>query len=601
MFSLKSKRIGAIMAIMVTLCGCGPTPPSLHDGWSTMSQTTPETAQYYLQRAHDADPETRDQWLSYAALKLCNEAHLRLAKHIANQPLASPTTSENRALRAYARGKLAAYQQRRGMARRWIQQALPHLPPVFVAEAYSLKALLASQSHHPRQALQALSQAYQHLPTAAQADFVAQHWQQLAASGVTMMDPLAQHIPPTLMGWTQLAQLTQQALHTPNLWQPGLLAWQQRWPHHPAQNFLSPLPPSAAIHNIGVMLPQHGLYGEQGNSILYGVMASLYQIKKQHPNQTFNIVVFDTSPDNNDAMQAFVARPDIDAIIGPLRKERVQVVQSLHLQKPILAFNPPQDGNLSGHLSFMDFTQNAEMADLGQHIHALGYQRPLILAQSTPLGDKLSHAFLAHWPTPLDIDTHQCHLPLDAKQNNSTIKQAMGIVESQQHADIVAKVLGQKLRTIPSHRPDIDAIVLAMNHKKAQQIIPLVRYYYGGNLPMFGASILQRHQPSRYQNQDLEHVRYLDYLPANASRQPDHKIPKWPKYLRNHPTFFRMGQDSLMLLRGLPILQALPLAQYRGQSGIYQMRSAHRLTRHRQWLTVHRGRPQRAHSPWALP
>ncbi len=587
MHNMRFLNLICLILLGIFIHGCGNRPT--FDQWSAAPSSTllPESAEWYLQQAQE-QPEAQDRLFTFAALKLCNEAHITLAKRLAQWPMQHDASPEDRALRDFARASIAAQQHHVGQAQHRLNRALHHLPQAWLPKALNLKAKLLTARHQNLSALRTLQQAFDRTPEADQPHWLDQHWRRLGQSGST---PTSLSAP--FSGWVALAQATALACHQPSQWPERLASWRATHIEHPAQAWLQPSTAMPAIHKIGVIVPQHGVYAQQGNTLLYGIMAQLYRMKQQRPNHALNVVVYDASQDDPNAMLAFAERPDLDAIIGPLTKKRVaQLNNDRHLQKPILAFNPPQRATPNDDLYWIDLTQQSEIRDLAKHVSHLGYRHPLVIQSATPLGEKIGHAFSMGWPHATLQEDWIATLPTTPQHNDAFIQETLGITTSHHHGQQIAKALQEKVRTIPSHRPDIDAIILAMGQKQASAIIPLIRYHYSGDLPLFGPSIFQQPVAHRYQKQDLEHVRYLGYVPPRHT--PGAHMPSWPKYLQRHPNFFRLGQDSLRLLLTLPVMQSMSWTQCVGLNGIYQMRQPHVIQRNTVWMTLHRGRPKRA-------
>ena len=63
---------------------------------------------------------------------------------------------------------------------------------------------------------------------------------------------------------------------------------------------------------------------------------------------------------------------------------------------------------------------------------------------------------------------------------------------------------------MPIHRQDVDAIFLVASPTTAREIIPLLKYYYASDIPVYATSYVYRGTPHPAQDKDLDGVQFCD-------------------------------------------------------------------------------------------
>ena len=340
--------------------------------------------------------------------------------------------------------------------------------------------------------------------------------------------------------------------------QTDITSYQQQSPPRPIHNLAVLLPLTGPYANIGIAV-RNGMLAAYYQSQAQEQANIQIQIQTQAQAQPQVLAlendditqtqIGDNTPPQQQTLQFFdthqlggaasayqnAIQSGADAVIGPLTKDDVQtIVETQPITVPTLTLNtlPNQPNNAASPLNpnLYEFSLNPskQAAQIASKAQSLGLTAPLVIAPDTDWGHTMTDAINNTWQTQAqkwtqqeqqtqEADNAQHQQPTQPTNNPITllykpnhlaqqIEQTLGVTDSVARTRALESVIHRKVRLIPRRRQDIDVILIATSSHSAHQIVPLLKFYYAGNIPTFATSTLISQTQTIRQNHDLDGV-----------------------------------------------------------------------------------------------
>jgi hypothetical protein len=126
-------------------------------------------------------------------------------------------------------------------------------------------------------------------------------------------------------------------------------------------------------------------------------------------------------------------------------------------------------------------------------------------------------------------------------------------------------------------RHDFDVLILIAYPSKARQIMPLLRYYFAGDVPVYATSSVYSGTENTSRDRDLNGVIFCDmpWVFTHQLGQEHH----WAEQLNSYNRLYALGMDSFALATQLNQLLLFPAVGINDQSGIIYLTKDHKLSR----------------------
>jgi len=366
-----------------------------------------------------------------------------------------------------------------------------------------------------------------------------------------------------VQAWLELASIRKAQNPDPLQAQEDLHLWQKKYKKHPGQNFvnkkLTPAKPTYNNHassaTIALLLPQHGKLSKTADHIQKGFLAAYYDAQKRQGYQP-KIQVFDSSNDINNAYRDAV-NSGASVIVGPLSKNNIHhLMKNRRTPLPVttLALNymANQNYTLPNFFQFGlsprdEAKQAAERANLDNHINAF------MITSAKAWGQNVAKTFEEEWhrlggnivekvtvdtATPLKDTFKDLMKSEEAKQSEKLA------LENPDNSDTEDRMYDFE------RRHDIDFIFLAIEPELARQIVPLLKFYYAGDVPVYAISVVYNDDSA--DNYDLDGIFICDmpWLISKTikARRARKKIAAyWSNHFGQPARLYAYGIDSYHL------------------------------------------------------
>jgi len=390
---------------------------------------------------------------------------------------------------------------------------------------------------------------------------------------------------PVLQGWLKLAQIAKLPGLSGEELMSRLRAWQHQYPMHPA---LSMLPASvlngqmilySKPKQIALLLPTTGPLEGPGRAVYDGFMAALSQAKRSDQPR---IQLYDTTAGNVKQLYEKAIADGANFVVGPLSKADVAQVINLAHPVPTLLLNDV-DKSADQNTYFLTLSPASEAKQTAVKARQAGFQHALIIAPEGRWGDEVMTAFEHPWQARggkvVDVLRYNATMPL-----NKVLRDFM------QYAEPISTASGVQ----PTRRNDFDMIFLVAYPSKARQIMPILRYYYLGQTPVYATSATYAGHIDLKQDRDLEGIIFCD-MPYVFS----HDLPNkhWSEQLNSYSRLYALGMDSFALTEQLNALQLFPALGVNEKSGVLYMNRDHQIVRLLAWGQFKQGRAEVISSP----
>ncbi len=406
-------------------------------------------------------------------------------------------------------------------------------------------------------------------------------WGKLQHVSLTQLQAATtQTTDPTIIGWLNLSIINKQ--YSTNLTQltNQLIAWRTAYPNHPGNSLfpdngtLTQLQTSAP-KRIALLLPLQGTLGASGQAVRDGFMAAYYE----SPNRSQQTLSFyDTSQNPNVAAlyQQAIAE-GADSIVGPLTKENVQeLLRQGSFAAPTLALNYTDQWSLPTNFYEFGLSPQDEGQQVADRAAQAGLSRALLIAPADEWGQRVSKIVTAHWQAKGGkiSDT----LFFNSQTNFTDAIAGLLRVNPQQDSKQMKK---ENNKTIleRQRRQDFDVIFLLAQPQAARQIVPLLRYYYADNIPIYATSSVYSGSPSR-QDTDLNGVIFCD-TPWTLSAAGG----------ANKNRLYAVGRDAYTVSNQLIRFSKLPNFPIYGATGALTMTPQQQIYRRLAWTKMQDGHP----------
>ena len=387
--------------------------------------------------------------------------------------------------------------------------------------------------------------------------------------------------------WIELAIISKRnSNHTAALAQE-LLSWRTRNPSHPANQLL---PSDGTLHQlatalppqqIAILLPLQGDYTASGQLVREGFLnayyANLAKVGKQ------NVSFYDTAQGKDVATLYQQAMTDgADFVVGPLIKSDVQQLSRAGgFSTPVLALNYTDIffGSLPKNFYEFGLLPEDEAQQVAERARETGLSNAIIIAPESPWGKRLTASFSSRWHTlggrvqdsfyysaHSDFNKEIAHLLQINLDNDKKLTQEGN------NKDILEQ----------QRRHDFDVIILFAQPKEARVIVPLLRYYYVNNVPVYATSAVYSGKPNPIKDVDLNGVTICD-TPWSI-QIARHKISD-----NQSDRLYAVGLDAYLLSQSLNRLMQLPNFPIYGTTGALTLASTHQIHRRLPCKTIQNG------------
>ena len=269
----------------------------------------------------------------------------------------------------------------------------------------------------------------------------------------------------------------------------GIQQWLRKYRLHPLlkanlqdYDFLTSVEPPKDF-DVTVLLPLSGDLGNAGRAIRDGI---LFEFQKRHSEFGVALQIIDTEQLSRDELIAIGQSSQPEFIVGPLQKDKVIALLESKPRMPVLVLNRIKTDSLDldtpAYSLSLAIEDEAE-STVNQIAREADRPRVVVFHADSPLGSRTAEAI--NEQLTFVGGSLAGSFALDSKKPETAITKAFGVNDSQNRRRELSKTLGLRLEHTPRIRQDMTAVVVHTDPKKAQQIRPLLDFYYLDQTPVY--------------------------------------------------------------------------------------------------------------------
>lgn len=405
---------------------------------------------------------------------------------------------------------------------------------------------------------------------------------------------------PVLQGWATLGLDVHLYGNQPQQLIQHLQQWQTQFPNHPAKDLVNTDMGNIANwknspKQIALLLPIKGNIAPQAQAIMNGFMAAYYQAK-QHGLPAGSVKMYDTSNANITDLYQQAINDGAQLVVGPLTKANVQsLANDGDITVPTLALNMTNDSSLPNNFYEFALSPQQEAITIADRATQMGYSNAATISPDNSWGNNINQTFSERWTA--DGGNIVANLAFAKNKNlKAQISALLNINQSYQRRRALEKVIGRSVSFSPRRRQDIDVIFLNALPQEARQIMPFLRFYYAGDIPVYATSQIYDGHPNPTKDSDLDSVRFTimpwALNPSAQAKQLRRNIKQlWPESFKQFSLLYAFGIDAYDLMTRMGQLQAFPQFGLQANTGTLFLNSDQRIQRQTEWAIFKHGKP----------
>lgn len=348
------------------------------------------------------------------------------------------------------------------------------------------------------------------------------------------------------------------------------------------------------LNQIAVLLPMHGAFKAQAEAVLHGFLSAYYALPK---NQQTKIRIYDTSQADSSITDIYdqAVSNGANFVLGPLTKSDVEAIVDKSCKVPTLLLNYTQvDKELPDKCYEFGISPSNEAMQAAKQAWQANYDQALVISAASDWGKAIANGFNQTWQN----SGGKIVAELDFNETENLAKpiaDLMGVTQSNERAKQLRRILGQKVNFIPQGRDDIGVIFINADNLTARQIVPLLKFNFSGNTPIFATSMVYNGIPAPENDRDLDGVRFpiMPWAISDDAKQTELRkqfMTLWAENFRGNSKLYALGIDSLTLIIKLQSMQSFN-SSITGVTGQLELQSNQQITATMPWAKFVNGKP----------
>lgn len=341
--------------------------------------------------------------------------------------------------------------------------------------------------------------------------------------------------------------------------------------------------PTSQPKHIALLLPLSGPLAGPGLAIRDGFMAAHAQGNEENVHVEF----YNTASSDVKILYERAVAEGAQYIVGPLTKADVAAVGVMEHPVPTVLLNETAIKPLENAYQFA-LSPSHEAKQVADHMKKAGLNHVLIIAPLGQWGEEVSSAFTQQFKEMngqvVDILYYHPH-----ENFNVALRDLLKIKDSELRTQELKKWIGNDVEASPKRRQDMDGIFLLAYPSVARQIMPWLKYYYAGDIPVYATSSIYSGYANALEDRDLNGIIFCD-MPWVFTHAKDNK--KWPEQYNSYNRLYALGLDSYVLATKLNHLAQSPTATLSSKSGTLYLNSEQQIQRISTWAQFKQGLAQ---------
>ncbi|MBI5783204.1 MAG: penicillin-binding protein activator [Gammaproteobacteria bacterium] len=607
--------IPIICAAILAGCATVPTPSALPPVSADTAEKAERGGEYllaareYTRLAETAEPPQKQDFELRAVATLLKAGQLREARArvelINVTPLDPSFTARKRILQARVLITEGAHEK--GIRQLDEASRLRNLSPALLSEINGVRAQAELALDNPVGAARNLIAREQYI---AGKEAVAENQQQLwkilvSIPRARLASELNMARDRVLSGWIELALIAVDNAGQPLRMNAAMEQWKKAHSNHPAGEavlgaLISQAPSMIGrIDRIALLLPLTSGYAVAAQAVRDGFLAM--DAANADPDKP-KIKIYDTGPDPLKVRDFYEQAVNDGAqfIVGPLGREAAEtIMRQASIRVPTLMLNHTDEepGSTSKYLFQFGLPPEQEARQVAERAWLDGHRQAAVLYPKTPWGERMMTAWSSHWQRLGGVVVASQPYSEEDVDFSDPIKNLLNITQSEARKEHIEKTTGQKLRSEPRARQDIDFIFLASDAKHGRLIKPQLNFYHAARVPVYSTSHIFTGAGDAMRDIDLDGIQFGDMpwmLVGDGKIQELRQALQrdWPYVHTDLDRLYALGVDSYAILPHLGHIGMESGGRFNGVTSGLSVDHNGRLQRQLLWARFSRGVPR---------
>lgn len=614
-------RIRFLLFIFVLLfagCESSPERPQLQAPEDARARNLFEEG-YYEQAAAEylkLAEKYPDSYWTYR-LDAANAFIMELEFERANSLLDDPDLAEageiHRFHRSILQARIALYQSRPERALEFLDTRIPgNVPRKLLADFYEARVQGHELQKDAHAAVIERIKLGEYLtdPDRARVN-TGRIWSYFIAAGLNDLHALRSSEVEDMESWLELAVISKSLLSEKEQLEDAVKAWVESNPGHPAHPLITSqiLSISGKFNRqpgrIALLLPLTGIYERYSERIRDGFLSAWFAEKSYKP------VVRIYNTDSGSVREIYQRAVDDGAefIVGPLEKDAVKILSELSAvpvrtlalnQVDSAGMDPPIRGDFSLLPDLIQYglPPEDEARQAAQRGISEGFQRALVITSADEYGDRVFNAFGSEWKSLGGRVLERVNYDPQTTDFITPVKQLLNIDASEDRISRLRQRLGRNVSITSRLRQDADFVFMVASNLTARQIVPHLRFFRAGSLPIYTISYVYTGRPNPQVDSDLNGVEFVDMpwilRPENEGSALHAQIQQsWQAASTVFPRYYAFGIDAFRLISRIGDLSLNEAYSYPGETGELYMTGSGVIQRNLSWAKFVNGVPRR--------
>lgn len=353
---------------------------------------------------------------------------------------------------------------------------------------------------------------------------------------------------------------------------------------------------------IALLLPLAGEFASASQAIRSGFLAAYYYDRIERPN--INIRIIDTTTDRLEKIYQQAVDDGAEVIVGPLIKKDVETLTKMsHLSVPTIALNTLDNYNYhhTANLYQLGLLPQDEATQTAARMIREGVTHCAVIIPEGTWGEKIVQTFRDTYESAggTIVDTLVYGSTTKLTEKLCPFLAADAEVLCAPKAAKPARKNSQ-LSSTTTRRQDINGIFLVANPVAARQIVPLLKFYYAGDLSTYSLSTIYSGVNVPTLDQDIDGVYFCDMPwilqnPSMFSEDLQHihgqLVANNSGAINKHRRLYALGIDSYRMATRLPDFLNNAHQGISGTSGKLYLDNFNHVYRELSWAKVQHGTP----------
>ncbi|MGR8918262.1 MAG: penicillin-binding protein activator [Gammaproteobacteria bacterium] len=294
-------------------------------------------------------------------------------------------------------------------------------------------------------------------------------------------------------GWYELGVIASTSLSDPTAFAERSAAWQASRPAHPAALLLERLREQSEAmseqpRKVALLLPFDAQLGAAAAAVRDGFLTAWYLDPRTQTRP--EVAVYSSAEGSVTAAARRAVDDGADLLVGPLRKAAVTELRAAtDGTVKILALNVVDTSGQAARPGFYQFglTPDGEARQVARRARQEA-SRAMLLAPDTDWGRRLAAAYRETWESLGGEIVAESSFGSDAQAYADAVRRGLAIDRSEARMAALRRTLNLPLHFEPRRRQDVDAVLLAAFADDARQLLPQLRYFGAGEVPVYATS-----------------------------------------------------------------------------------------------------------------